>query len=87
MSNLFLLQGQNRIGSVYRKVFYRLYTDATFRVQVRPEAALGFLGPVLRAETGDTINVVFKNMAFQANRNFSVHPHGIQYNKNSEGEL
>ena len=71
---------------MYRKVLYREYTNARFSRQVVPKPSRGMLGPTLRAETGDTIVVVFKNMAMSANRSFSVHPHGVQYNKSSEGE-
>jgi hephaestin len=43
---------------------------------------LGFLGPVIQAEVGDTIVVHFKNQTpFPA----SVHPHGVFYPKHSEG--
>jgi hypothetical protein len=42
----------------------------------------GILGPVLRAEVGDTIRVVFKN---NAGREYSVHAHGVFYRKDSEG--
>lgn len=86
-SNLFLSKGPDRIGSIYRKVLYRQYTDASFRRQVARPASQGMVGPILRAETGDTIEVVFRNMALQANRSVSVHPHGVQYNKNAEGAL
>ena len=85
-SDIFLRQGPDRIGSVYRKILYREYTNAKFTRQVAPEPSLGMLGPTLRAETGDTIVVVFKNMAMSSNRSFSVHPHGVQYNKSAEGE-
>ena len=43
---------------------------------------LGILGPVLPAEVGDTIKVVFKN---NASRPYSIHPHGVFYAKDSEG--
>ena len=42
------------------------------------EKHLGVLGPILRAEVGDTINVVFKNMASSGTK-FSMHPHGLHY--------
>lgn len=75
------------LGTVYRKSQYRQYTDASFSTPVtRPaaEAHLGILGPVLRAEVGDTIRVVFRNNTpFPA----SVHPHGVFYDKASEGAL
>ena len=65
--------GPNRIGNVYRKAIYREYTDATFATRKpRPpqDEYLGVLGPVLRAEVGDTIKVVFKN---NASRPYSMH--------------
>jgi FtsP/CotA-like multicopper oxidase with cupredoxin domain len=77
--------GRHRIGSVYKKAIYREYTDATFTtLKPRPadQAYLGILGPVIRAEVGDTIKVVFKN---NASRPYSVHPHGVLYDKASEG--
>jgi hephaestin len=58
------LPGQ--LGYIYHKLMYRSYTDATFTRQIpRVEADryLGSVGPVLRAEVGDTIVVVFKNNA------------------------
>ena len=45
---------------------------------------MGLLGPILRAEVGDTIKVVFKN---NASRPYSVHPHGVFYEKASEGSM
>ena len=42
----------------------------------------GILGPILRAEVGDTIRVVFKN---NATHPYSMHPHGVFYDKDSEG--
>jgi FtsP/CotA-like multicopper oxidase with cupredoxin domain len=58
--------GPNHIGHVYRKAVYREYTDGTFTTRKpRPpqDEYLGLLGPILRAEVGDTIKVVFKNSA------------------------
>ena len=82
---LFMERGPHRIGSTYRKAIYREYTDATF-TQLKPRGPewehLGMLGPVLRAEVGDTIKVVFKN---NATHPFSMHPHGVFYAKESEG--
>jgi FtsP/CotA-like multicopper oxidase with cupredoxin domain len=65
--------GPNRIGHVYRKAVYREYTDATFATRKpRPpqDEYLGVLGPILRAEVGDTIKVVFRN---NASRAYSMH--------------
>lgn len=83
--NVFVKNGPDRIGKVYRKALYREYTDATF-TRLKPRGAdgqhLGLLGPVIHAEVGDTIRFVFKN-----NTRFplSVHPHGVFYTKDSEG--
>ncbi|HKW44411.1 MAG TPA: multicopper oxidase domain-containing protein [Candidatus Eremiobacteraceae bacterium] len=74
-----------QLGWTYHKAIYREYTDATFRqLKARPpqDAYLGVLGPVIRAEVGDKIVVVFKN---QTRLHLSVHPHGVKYDKSSEG--
>lgn len=39
-------------------------------------------GPVLRAEEGDTLKVTFMN---KADRNYSIQPHGLHYDKQSQG--
>jgi hephaestin len=80
-----IAHGPQTIGTVYRKAIYREYTDATFaHLKPRPpaEAYLGLLGPVLHAEVGDTLRVVFRN---NASRPYSMHPHGVFYTKASEG--
>ena len=85
IQTLFTKQGPQQIGSKSKKALFREYTDATFRT-LKPRAAneayLGFLGPVIRAEVGDTIRIVFKN---NATHPFSMHPHGVLYDKSSEG--
>ncbi|HEU5403055.1 MAG TPA: multicopper oxidase domain-containing protein [Terriglobales bacterium] len=81
----FTESGPHQIGSVYKKAIYREYTDDTFTVLKKrssEDAYLGMLGPVLRAEVGDTIKVVFKN---NATHPFSMHPHGVLYQKDAEG--
>ena len=73
------------MSTVYRKVLYREYTDSTFRtLKPRPPEweHLGFLGPVIHAVVGDTIRVVFRN---NGHRPYSIHPHGVFYEKSSEG--
>jgi FtsP/CotA-like multicopper oxidase with cupredoxin domain len=73
------------VSTVYRKVLYREYTDSTFHtLKVRPAEweHLGFLGPLIRAVVGDTIRFVFRN---NGDRPYSVHPHGVFYDKASEG--
>src|ERR1700745_4066520 len=65
-------RGPNHIGHIYRKAVYREYTDGTFTTR-KPRAPqdeyLGLLGPILRAEVGDTLKIVFKN---KASRPYSV---------------
>ena len=73
------------VSTIYQKALYREYTDSTFRtLSPRPPEwqHLGFLGPLIRAVVGDTIRVVFRN---NAHRPFSIHPHGVFYDKGSEG--
>src|SRR5580693_2636720 len=79
--------GPDHIGHVYRKAVYREFTDGTFATRKpRPpqDEYLGLLGPILRAEVGDTIKVVFKN---NASHPYSMHPHGVFYEKASEGSM
>lgn len=85
VANIFVQGGNERVGKVYVKAQYREYVDSSFSAlkPVPPEwVHLGILGPVIHAEVGDTIQVVFKNNTrFPA----SVHPHGVFYAKNAEG--
>ncbi|XP_028928280.1 ceruloplasmin isoform X1 [Ornithorhynchus anatinus] len=80
----YLQRSRNRIGSTYKKATYVQYTDESFEKPVRKPLWLGFLGPVIRAETGDTIFVHLKN---SASRGYSFHPHGVTYTKEYEGAL
>ncbi len=75
----------NPNATVYRKSVFNEYTDSNFRtLKPRSEAwvHLGILGPLIRAEVGDTIQVVFRN---NASHPFTLHPHGVLYLKDSEG--
>ena len=81
---MFTTRGNHTIGREYYKVLYREYTNETFSKEKDHPEYLGFLGPILKGEEGDTIVVHFKNMA---HGNFSVHPHGVFYRKDSEGAL
>ncbi|XP_072514290.1 ferroxidase HEPHL1 [Salminus brasiliensis] len=83
-ASVFLLQDPHRIGHVYKKAVFRQYTDGSYTQEVRKPAWLGYLGPVLRAEVGDIIEIHMKNFA---SRSYSMHPHGVFYEKNSEGAL
>jgi hephaestin len=85
LERLIALPGKGVIGPKYKKTIYREYTDASFAtLKPRPPEweHLGFLGPLIRAEVGDTIKVVFKN---NGKHPFTMHPHGVFYEKASEG--
>ena len=72
---------------VYHKAIYREYTDPTFKtLKTRPQQweHLGILGPLIRAEVGDSIRVVFKN---NTHLSVTMHPHGLEYKKDAEGAL
>lgn len=78
VSNAFLDKEEFYIGSKYKKVVYRQYTDSTFTVPVERKAEeehLGILGPQLHAEVGDKVKIIFKNMA---TRSYSIHAHGVK---------
>lgn len=86
-ARVFTAPSADRIGNIYRKAVFREYTDGTFRtLKPRPPelAHMGLLGPVIRAEVGDTIKVVFRN---NASFPFSLHPHGVAYTRDSEGAM
>ncbi|KAI2656580.1 Ferroxidase HEPHL1 [Labeo rohita] len=83
-ASVFLSKNSTRIGSVYKKALYRQYTDESYSTEIPKPDWLGFLGPILRAEVGDVIVVHMKNFA---SRPYSLHPHGVFYEKNSEGAL
>ena len=77
---------QDRIGHRYYKARYVEYTDASFtHPKAVPEewSHLGILGPVIRANVGDTIKVTLKNKLEELP--VSIHPHGVFYRKDSEG--
>ncbi|KAG8519285.1 Hephaestin-like protein 1, partial [Galemys pyrenaicus] len=84
LATLFLERGPNRIGGLYKKAVYRHYTDASYSTEIPKPPWLGFLGPILRAEVGDVVVIHLKNFA---SRPYSLHPHGVFYNKDSEGAL
>lgn len=68
----------------WSKVRYIEYTDATFSLRKPQPEWLGILGPVIRAEVGDSIVVDFLNRSALPH---SIHSHGLHYDKGSEGAL
>ena len=65
-----------------RKVRYFQYTDGSFTERVPQTARLGILGPVLRGVVGDYLEITFLNRTALP---LSMHPHGVKYDKDSEG--
>lgn len=58
------------------------FTDGSFRREIKPAPWMGYVGPLIKGETGDVVYVHFRNMA---SRPYNLHPHGVQYFKNGEG--
>jgi manganese oxidase len=83
--NVFVENGDDRIGHVYTKAVFREFSDNSFSSQ-KPIPAewqhLGILGPSIHAEVGDKILIHFKNFTQIPT---SMHPHGVFYTKSSEG--
>lgn len=85
-------RGDTELGSghkpktdTYTKVVYREYTSDSFTtLKPRPPEweHLGMLGPLIRAEVGDTVKIVFKNNSRMI---CTMHAHGLAYDKESEG--
>jgi hephaestin len=85
IAKTFTQSGPHQIGSVNKKAIYREYTDASFKTlkpRAPDESYLGLVGPILHAEVGNTIRIIFKN---NASHPYSMHPHGVLYEKDSEG--
>ncbi|KAG2217041.1 hypothetical protein INT45_002378 [Circinella minor] len=73
-----------QVGNKYYKAVYREYTDNTYTtLKSRPQWQ-GLLGPILRAEVGDTLRVHLWN---KASHDFSMHPHGVFYEFEMEGAV
>jgi FtsP/CotA-like multicopper oxidase with cupredoxin domain len=68
----------------FHKTRFIEYTDSSFTVKKPQPEWLGILGPIIRAEVGDDIYVEFKN---RSGRIHGIHPHGLRYDKKSEGGL
>ncbi|KAK2905616.1 coagulation factor V isoform X1 [Channa argus] len=75
----------NSHETTFTKVVFRGYIDSSFTTpDIRGEIDehLGILGPMIKAEVGQSILVVFRN---NANRPYSLHPNGVSYTKQTEG--
>ncbi|XP_063162686.1 ceruloplasmin [Candoia aspera] len=81
-ASVFLQQGPDRIGSTYKKAVYMQYTDNSYSHAMEKPPWLGFLGPTIKGEVGDSFVIHLKNLAM---REFTLHPHGVKYTKENEG--
>eukprot|EP00878_Enallax_costatus_P001155 GHUV01001296.1.p1 GENE.GHUV01001296.1~~GHUV01001296.1.p1 ORF type:complete len:885 (+),score=249.43 GHUV01001296.1:1539-4193(+) len=61
ISRTFTQTTNETMGSKYQKALFREYTDATFKTLKPQPAERGFLGPMMRVETGDKLVVHFLN--------------------------
>ncbi|KAJ4933305.1 hypothetical protein JOQ06_030137 [Pogonophryne albipinna] len=76
---------QNSRETKFTKVVFRGYRDSSFStpdIRGEMDEHLGILGPVIKAEVGQSIMVVFMN---KGRRPYSLHPNGVTYNKQTEG--
>jgi manganese oxidase len=65
-----------------QKARYFQYTDGSFTERVPQTPRLGILGPVLRGVVGEYLEITFLN---RTKLPLSMHPHGVKYDKDSEG--
>ncbi|KAI8637136.1 Cupredoxin [Parasitella parasitica] len=72
------------LGTRYYKALYHEYEDSSFTEKKKRFNWQGNMGPILRAEVGDVIQVFFWN---RATRNYTMHPHGIFYEFEMEGAI
>ncbi|KAK6174347.1 hypothetical protein SNE40_017643 [Patella caerulea] len=83
--NIYIKHDKNFIGTVYKKAVYKAYMDVSFTKPVTrgfDAGHLGILGPVIQAEVGDFIEILFHN---NASRPYSMYAHGLMTNKSNEG--
>ncbi|KAJ6172810.1 hypothetical protein N7470_001877 [Penicillium chermesinum] len=69
----------------FDKALYRAYTDDTFTKQAEQPDWVGYQGPILRAEVGDMIEIMFVNK--MENFYASIHSMGLFYPKEYEGSI
>lgn len=64
-------------GLTWQKAMYKGYTDSTFTTPTEQPATNGINGPILRAEVGDMIQILFVNKL--PNNYASMHSMGMYY--------
>ncbi|KAJ8798430.1 hypothetical protein J1605_001555 [Eschrichtius robustus] len=83
--DIFMNHTENWIGSQYKKVVYREYTNGEFvEIKAQPpgEEHLALLGPMIHAEVGDSVLIIFMN---KANRPYSISAHGVEDMESGKG--
>jgi len=70
-------------NSTFTKCQFVAYRDAAFQQRVEADSR-HLLGPTIRALVGDTIVIDFRN---ECPFSVSMHPHGVKYEKESEGAV
>jgi FtsP/CotA-like multicopper oxidase with cupredoxin domain len=76
---------EGSLGLRWQKALYREYTDASFTKLSTQPPWQGLMGPTLRAEVGDMIEILFVNRL--PNNYATMHSMGLQYSKDNEGSL
>jgi FtsP/CotA-like multicopper oxidase with cupredoxin domain len=84
-AQVWLKRGLDGEPPIFRKAVFHEYTDNTFKTR-KPRTAewehLGILGPAIRAEVGDHLEITLRNNTLFP---VSLHPHGVFYDKANEG--
>src|SRR4029077_2384137 len=70
------------IKRIASKLRYVQYADESFKTKVIPNPRLGILGPVFRGVVGEYLAITVLNRTPLL---LSMHPHGVKYDKDSEG--
>ena len=64
-------------------LFFSFHLFKTIKTRPQQWEHLGILGPLIRAEVGDSIKVVFRN---NTHLTVTMHPHGVEYTKDAEAQ-
>lgn len=75
--------GYVQVGTQWVKALYRGYTDETFNQETEQPPTQGIQGPLLRAEVGDMVQILFYNKLTE--KYASMHSMGLLYGKPNEG--
>lgn len=85
ISDKYFSTTNNRIGGKYKKARFHQYSDSSFKTKAslpHPDRHLGLLGPVIRAEVGDIIDVTLYN---KLTHPVSFYLQGVSLDKSQDG--